>query len=296
MPIEPTVHSTRRQALLWALAALIMLGSVVFQRLTGPTHPKRGSFRVGETTYRYRLSRSGDSSHDERIALPDPGQPVQGWLSYRRFRTADAWTSIPLGRETRDGRQELAARLPRQPAAGKLEYVLALGGGSQQVRIPADNHPIIIRFKDPVPAPLLASHVILMFFGVMLGVRAGLAGLVHGHDMRRLAWATLSCLTVGGLVLGPFVQKYAFGAFWTGFPFGGDLTDNKTLIMWGAWALACGLLTATKHHAPRRLALGLAAAVMLTVYLIPHSARGSELDYSKLERGVDPTQAVTTGR
>jgi hypothetical protein len=114
--------------------------------------------------------------------------------------------------------------------------------------------------------------------------------------MRRLAWATLAALTLGGLVLGPFVQKHAFGAYWTGFPFGGDLTDNKTLLMWGAWALACGLLLVTKRHSPRRLALGLAALVMLAVYLVPHSARGSELDYSKLDRGVDPTRAVVTGR
>jgi len=273
-----------------------MLGSVVFQRLTGPTHPKRGAFVVDGTTFRYRLSRSGDSHEDARIALPDPGHGIQGTLAFRRFRTADAYTTVRLAPETRDGRRELAARLPRQPAAGKLEYHLALEGPGGPVGIPADGNAIVIRFKDPVPGPLLASHVILMFLGVMIGVRAGLAALVHGPDMRSLAWTTLGALTLGGLVLGPFVQKYAFGAFWTGFPFGGDLTDNKTLIMWGAWALACGLLLATKRHAPRRLALGLAATIMLAIYLIPHSARGSELDYSKLDRGLDPAKAVVTGR
>ena len=34
------------------------------------------------------------------------------------------------------------------------------------------------------------------------------------------------------------VQKAAFGAYWTGFPFGYDLTDNKTVLMWLAWVLA----------------------------------------------------------
>ena len=39
----------------------------------------------------------------------------------------------------------------------------------------------------------------------------------------------------------------------------------------------------------------LASVVMVAVYLIPHSMQGSELDYSKLEQGVDPKQAIGTG-
>ncbi len=288
--------SAARQAGLWALAALIMLGSIVFQRLTGPTHPLRGAFTVQGETFRYRLSRSGDSGRDERLALPDPGPGVRGTLAYRRFRTADPLTTVPLVPEQREGKAELAARLPRQPAAGKLEYRLRLDTPGGPLRIPSDGSAVVIRFKDPVPGPLLAAHVLLMFLGVLIGVRAGLAALVHGPDMRGLAWTTLAALTLGGLVLGPLVQKHAFGAYWTGFPFGGDLTDNKTLLMWGAWALACGLLLVTKRHGPRRLALGLAALVMLGVYLVPHSARGSELDYGKLDRGLDPSRAVVTGR
>jgi hypothetical protein len=35
---------------------------------------------------------------------------------------------------------------------------------------------------------------------------------------------------------------------------------------------------------------------MLAVYLVPHSMRGSELDYSQLEEGVDPAEAIETGR
>jgi hypothetical protein len=34
---------------------------------------------------------------------------------------------------------------------------------------------------------------------------------------------------------------------------------------------------------------------MLGVYLVPHSLRGSELDYAKLKKGVTPAEAVKTG-
>ena len=50
--------------------------------------------------------------------------------------------------------------------------------------------------------------------------------------------------TDGGFVLGPLVQKAAFAAYWTGIPWGWDLTDDKTLfaaLFWGAAVfLQCG--------------------------------------------------------
>ena len=39
-----------------------------------------------------------------------------------------------------------------------------------------------------------------------------------------------------------------------------------------------------------------ATVVMMAVYLIPHSMRGSELDYSAVEQGVDPADAIRTGK
>jgi len=38
--------------------------------------------------------------------------------------------------------------------------------------------------------------------------------------------------------LGPLVQLNAFGDLWTGWPFGGDWTDNKTLFAFIFWVIA----------------------------------------------------------
>jgi len=75
------------------------------------------------------------------------------------------------------------------------------------------------------------------------------------------------------MILGPIVQKYAFGDLWTGFPFGYDLTDNKVLIAVVFWVAAFFLKKKSKWWV---LA---AAVIMLIIYLIPHSVLGSELDY-----------------
>ncbi|MCX6335012.1 MAG: hypothetical protein NT092_12035 [Bacteroidia bacterium] len=77
------------------------------------------------------------------------------------------------------------------------------------------------------------------------------------------------------MILGPLVQKFAFGAFWTGVPFGWDLTDNKTLIAVLFWILA--VVMNLKKERPVYTVL--AAIVLLLIFSVPHSMFGSELDY-----------------
>lgn len=97
--------------------------------------------------------------------------------------------------------------------------------------------------------------------------------------------AVIILLGVGGLILGPMVQKYAFDAYWTGWPFGEDLTDNKTLVAFIVWVVAWLL---NRKKGSRKYMYIIAALVMLLVYSIPHSTAGSEYDHTKGE--------VVTGR
>jgi len=279
---------------LWILAVMLMLTAAVYQRLTGPTHKLRGEFAVADQTHRYRLIRSAYSTADTLVAIPLPQTEVAGNLHYKRYPTSDEFTVVPLEIHG----EQMGARLPAQPPAGKLEYYLTLETSDGSLTIPdAADGSVIIRFKGPTPIYVLLPHVLLMFCAVMIGLRAGLAALFAPSAIAKLSWTTLVLVTAGGLMLGPIVQKTAFGAYWTGFPFGFDLTDNKTLIMWLVWAVALFVLTKYKtQHLVRRAAVIGAAMVMVVVYLIPHSLRGSELDYSQLDQGVSPADAVETGR
>jgi hypothetical protein len=297
-PVHVLVRSSRAWgAALWILAVVAMLMAAVHQRSTGPTYPLRGELEVGGETVRYALIRSETTTTDARVQIPDPGPAVSGHLAYRRYPVPEPFTLVPLERND----DALVAHLPRQPAAGKMEYHLVVEGPSGTVRIPAtaDQDPIL-RYKDPVPVAMLLPHVVLMFLAMLVGVRAGLGALMGRPETRRLAWSALGLMTVGGMILGPIVQKYAFGAFWTGFPLGYDLTDNKTLLMWLVWVGACAALGLRWAGARRerigRPAVVVAAVLMLAVYLVPHSMRGSQLDYEQVEQGVDPAGAIRTGR
>ncbi|UCG85103.1 MAG: hypothetical protein JSW71_14320 [Gemmatimonadota bacterium] len=279
---------------LWVVAVVLMLTAAVYQRLTGPTYRLRGEFTLAGETYRYRLVRSAYSTADTLVTIPTPSTEVIGNLHYKRYPTDDDFTVLPL--EVHG--EHLGASLPAQPPAGKLEYYLTLDTPAGSLTIP-DNESgsVIIRFKGPTPLYVLLPHVFMMFFAVLIGMRAGLAALFAPAGVDKLSWITLVLVTVGGLFLGPIVQKTAFGEYWTGFPFGFDLTDNKTLIMWLVWVVACAVLLKYKTRLyVRRAAVVGAAVVMVIVYLIPHSLRGSQLDYSQLDEGVPATEAIESGR
>ena len=263
-----------RRGFLWLLAVVITLGSAAYQFRTGPTHPLRGRAAVAGSEIGYRLPRSAETVADAEIAIPAPA-PFEGWLDYKRFKSEDDWTRVPLVREG----ERLAGRLPRQPAAGKLAYRVFLTGGPEPSAI-AGEDPIVIRFRDPVPAWIIIPHALVMFAGMLLATAAGLAALDKKRDPRRLVLWTVGLLFAGGFVLGPLVQKLAFGVAWSGFPLGTDLTDNKTLIAFLFWIAALG---AGRKGKPARPFVIAASLVTLLIFLIPHSLLGTELDYSKME-------------
>jgi len=263
-----------KKFLFWFLAVVITLGSAVYQWMTGPTHPLREKVVVEGTEIKYRLPRSAETIRDAEIAVPAPA-PLEGYLDYKRYKTEDSWTRVPLVREG----ENLVGRLPKQPAAGKLAYKVSLTAGYVATAITGED-PVVIRFKDPVPAWLIYPHVLVMFAGMLLSTAAGLAAIDKKRNPRRFVLWTVALLFAGGFILGPLMQKFAFGVAWTGFPLGMDLTDNKTLIAFLFWVAA--LIAGRKGKAARPLVLA-ASLVTLVIYLIPHSLMGSELDYSKMQ-------------
>ena len=156
-------------------------------------------------------------------------------------------------------------------------YFIRLRSDAEVALVPA-REPVVIRFKGDVPAAILIVHIVAMFGAMLCSTRAGLEAFSEDARPRQLVICTLALLAAGGLILGPVVQKYAFDAYWTGLPWGSDLTDNKTLIAFIAWIIA---FVGLRSQRRRRFWIFFASLVTLLVFLIPHSIFGSELDYSQ---------------
>jgi hypothetical protein len=260
-----------RNVLFWILAVVITVGAAVYQKRTGPTYPVNGRVDIGGGSYDYELIRSHGGETDAPISIIIPDPEVTGWLIYKRYNVDEEFTTVHMTRHA----DTLLALLPHQPPAGKLEYFLQLEHGNRRVLVPPDRD-LVIRFKGAVPGWALLPHVLFIFAAMLVSTRAGLEALPRHGKPRTYAFWAAGLLFLGGMVMGPIVQKYAFGAFWTGAPFGWDLTDNKTLIAMIGWIVA--VIAMLKGKSIRGFVIA-ASLLLLLIFSIPHSMMGSELDY-----------------
>ena len=257
-----------KKTLIWIFAVLLTISAAIYQRLTGPTHPQRTSATIAGQTYKFKLLRSTDEVGDCPITISLKDPQVSGTLEYRVFPQKVAYTKIIMVREG----ENLSASLPHQGMAGKLEYRVVLNKGSEEVVLNNGN-PTVIRFKGYVPTFILIPHILIMFLAMLFSNVAGIFALFKIPSFKMLK-ITLWTIFVGGLIMGPLVQKYAFNELWAGVPYGWDLTDNKTLIAFVAWLIAWWF------NQKRESGYWVVAAMVVTlaIFSIPHSLFGSQLD------------------
>lgn len=259
---------------LWVAAILITLALVIYQRSTGPTYPLKGDVEIAGETISFKLLRTFVIENNAPVDIKVENKEVTGVFTYKRYKSHDEWQSVEMKREG----DLLKAEIPHQPSAGKVEYKVELIHNGKTVQL--SEEPVVLRYKGAVPRPVLIPHIFFMFFSMLFGLRAGLEALFGGDDNKYYVGVVLFTLTLGGLILGPIVQKYAFDAYWTGWPFGTDLTDNKTAFIFIFWLIAWFMV---RKNAMHRVMVFVATLFMIGVYIIPHSAFGSELDHTKIE-------------
>ncbi len=254
-----------KKSVYWLLAIVITLVLSIYQRMTGPTYPKRLTVELNGEHYKIKLPRSG-VQHDEIITLKGLPSDVNSQIHYRRYPPTNDYTTADF--VWKDSVWQAA--LPVQPVAGKLQYYITVGGKDY-----AADEPVVIRFRNDVPAGILVPHILLMFAAMLFAVYTLLL-VVTRKPYRKWLWITVATMFVGGFILGPLVQHAAFGPWWTGFPYGTDLTDNKTLISFLFFIVAL----ATLKWKYNKWVVALAVLVMIVVFSIPHSTYGSEYDYT----------------
>jgi hypothetical protein len=291
-----------RNVIFWVLAFIITVFSAIYQRTTGPTYPVSGQVVFQGKTYDYKFLRSHSVTSNSPVILPTYDTNIKVSIHWREHNSDKEIQRTPmtlyydtvitgeLSEEFQKGRYFYYADIPLKeyiavhylkneiPFAAKIDYFLQIESANEVKSIPEDN-PVVIRFKGDVPFIILILHIIVIFASMLVAMRTGLEFFNKEPQYKKYLLWTIGLLILGGFVLGPIMQKYAFGEYWTGFPFGIDLTDNKALIAFIGWVAA--FIAQYKSKKPGVWVLG-AALLMLVVYLIPHSVLGSELDYSKM--------------
>jgi len=253
---------------LFFFAFIFTAGLAIYQRMTGPTYPIRGKIVVNGETINYKLLRTSDDPGDQKLEIKIADTSIKGEFTFRRFRSHDSWTIVPM---TREG-ENLVAFVPHQPPAGKVMYYISLNKTKLNIE------PAILRYKGAVPNWIIIPHVFFIFLAMFIAVVTLLEAIFKRKNIYLYTWLTVIFFFISGIILGPLMQEYAFGVLWTGWPFGHDLTDNKTLASLIIWIIA---LIVLRKNRDNRVWPVIAFVIMLVVFLIPHSVLGSEIDYTQ---------------
>ncbi|TFH01210.1 MAG: hypothetical protein E4H13_05535 [Calditrichales bacterium] len=261
--------------ILVVVALVITISAAIYQKKTGPTYEVGVDLNWHGVNISGELTRTHGGEGDQPLVINVPDSSMYATIIYKRYNTNNPWIGMKM---QRDGDQ-LFGSLPHQPPAGKLEYFIQVNQDANFV-ILNEGKSVVTRFKGAVPLIALLPHILLMFAAMFLSNWAGLAAIKQDEKMAMLTYLATAFLFVGGMILGPVVQKFAFGEFWTGIPWGFDLTDNKTLLTMVAWAIAAYMVYRKKSA---RMWIIAAAIVLLLVYSVPHSTMGSELNYNTME-------------
>ena len=280
--IKPSLRSSS----LWTLSVILTVVCFTYQDRTGPTYPMEGDFHTRKGAVHFKFLRSETIGQALKVMLVEPlPESLAASVRYRRFKSNDDWSSLPFKPGTfeysRRGRTEtvkgLGAELPSlKERAGKYEYFVDIGGGKDEMISVTGGQPLYARYKGEVPTWALIIHIVVIFASMTFAIRTVLAALVK-ERFKGMLRATVVSLLLGAFLLGPLVQWYAFGVWWSGVPIGYDWTDNKVLIELMGWILT---LLMNRGERVNRWSVYLAGILTVIVYFIPHSIFGSEYDYT----------------
>lgn len=275
-----------KKLIFWTLAVFVTLAAVIYQRTTGPTKPINVEYSSSDNKkIELELPRSYetpiksgvefDSQNIQTIELKVNvskfDTTLKAFLYYKRYPSADTLKTV-VGKYNGD---VLTFTVKAEPPAAKIEYFIDLADYNEVYNRSNQNENVVLRFKNSVPAWILIPHILLMFIAMLFANYAGLRAIFKSEISKRYALRVVYALFLGGLVFGPLVQKYAFGEWWTGWPLGYDLTDNKTLLMFLLWLVAW-LLNRKKT---RYFIIVIVSLLTLLIYSIPHSSIGSQYNY-----------------
>ena len=185
-----------------------------------------------------------------------------------------------------------SARLPAGQKGDRLNYGFNISqttlheeGGSSTAT--SETGFYLIKYKGEVSVTVLVLHILCMFaafFFIVEAIIGALAMLITGDEkeftVAQTRWVLLFTF-LGGIPLGLALNWQRFGVLWEAFPFGTDITDNKTQLIIILWIIIAAL--SWKSFACRRTGRDLigpgafataviaASVISLFLYLVPHS-------------------------
>lgn len=235
-------------------------------------------------------------SHETVIEQVGPGEPaVKLSISpgveecprvFYRTEGGDELKELPM---LPSGDDAWTAKLPDLGRGGRLSYAFLIAGrDGSTIRLPArPDRFFLLKYKGDYSVPVLVAHVIFMFgafFFMILSVMGALRILMgregKTETVSMTRWVMIFTF-VGGWPIGFILNYQRFGVVWEGFPFGYDITDNKTQLIFLMWIVTVFLVKGSFLGRGEEkdfigaggfaLAVLISFIVSMALYILPHS-------------------------
>lgn len=179
------------------------------------------------------------------ITAGPPGSRITAFIFYRADGRPYQFSEMsPL-----EGGRFFGA-IPPHARGEKLAYYIEARTASDMVtRVPAKEkrEGFVVTVKGRPNIYLLIAHIVFVFVALFFFVFSGYLAyraLQHRRSLLyipRIAFLGTAAFFLASIPLGMLVAYQTYGQLWTGFPVGGDLTDNKSLAILVYWAV-CAVL------------------------------------------------------
>ncbi len=241
---------------------------------------EKGGVRAAHTTV---FEQVGEGKPVVKISVEGEDEVVPRVV----FKNLSSGGKTPLEMKNK-GPDLWAAKLPDLGKGQRAEYHFEIyKGGKKVLRLPEGDGSLLIKYKGHISTPVLALHIVFMFAGFFFVTESFLGavwirfmGEGTGFTIRMMR-AALACIFIGGWPIGFILNYQRFGPVWEGFPFGYDVTDNKTQIIFLFWLIASLLVRGSFYRGDSKsdildrnqytLAVMVCYAVTVILFMVPHS-------------------------
>jgi uncharacterized membrane protein YidH (DUF202 family) len=187
------------------------------------------------------------------------------------------------------------ASLPHYPKPTKAWYYIEATkktlDAEMKVTLPdkssPDFKPVLLKYEGKVPAYIIIPHVLCNFGAFLFAVLSLFSAIDIRGGKRTLTESikfsliTFILMFLGFVLFGIGMNYFAFGVLWEAFPFGKDVTDNKSQIILLIWLVTLFLVKGTLFRKDERKNLIsdrgystmviIAFIITVAMYVIPHS-------------------------
>jgi len=248
------------KGLLWILALLITCSAAYYQRVSSPTYPSVVIIPIEMQKYPVPFLHSHTGKSDCPIILQIGDISVKGELYYRKYPSQSEMTKLEMKREG----DKLVAAMPNQSPGVKVEYRVDLFKNGVQLNYTISK-PTILLFEGEIPKFPFFMNLAVLGLAIFLSTWSGLLALFGSGASKFFSMLTFISFIIGGFIIAPIVHKYAVNDWWTGFPIGYSLNNNKFFLASLVWLV----VVVTIQRKYNRIISVVASLLSLLIFLIP---------------------------